>query len=216
MYALVRTLALSAILLGVPPATAQQAPNAEALLAQSITAGLTFERYLELRRMEFTRFDADGNGFLSLADIEVDHARTAAASRAGIVSTFLQADLDGDGAVTADEISQSMEGMITMLPIVDSRKEVGAAIAKHMAADTNGDGRVDGAEMVAAAKQQVSARPLPRNDRFSAMLTLDEDRDGRTSEEEFLKGAESAFRKVDADGDGTASREEVSALKQRN
>jgi Ca2+-binding EF-hand superfamily protein len=205
-----------------PPATAQQPlPNAEALLARSITPSLTLERYLELRRAEFTRLDADGDGFLTLADVEFDRIRSAAGSRASILSTLLQADLDGDGAVTADEISQSIEGMIRMVPIVDQsrpehRKELEAVIAKRMAADTNGDGRVDGAEMVAAAKQQVSAQQSPRNDRFSAMLTLDEDRDGRTSAEEFLGGAARAFRKVDTDGDGNASREEVSAFKQRN
>ena len=82
-----------------------------------------------------------------------------------------------------------------------------------MAPDTNGDGRIDSAEMLAYAEKHA-IRSIG-NPLLWISLTLDENGDGRVTLDEYLKAAEAAFHKVDSDGSGTLSKEEIDAFRKQ-
>jgi hypothetical protein len=116
-------------------------------------------------------------------------------------------------------VADAYEVRIAFLPVDRSRsdfaKQFDAEIDKQMKADANGDKRIDGAEMMAFAKQQPAPNYgwVTTNGMIPVALTFDEDHDGKTTEAEMLKGAEAFFRRIDTDGDGTMSREEVQAFR---
>jgi Ca2+-binding EF-hand superfamily protein len=91
---------------------------AAALLTAAGGIAISAEPYIPRNERFFGRFDADKNGTLSLAEVK---ARTG--------KSFLRADGNGDGTVTAAEIDD-------MLRKAMERRRT--AILKHMDADNNG------------------------------------------------------------------------------
>jgi hypothetical protein len=73
-------------------------------------------------------------------------------------------------------------------------------------ADRNGDGRIEWDEMLAFARQT----PVPPNSVggsiMSTILSMDENRDGSVTREEFDRAIERIFRLVDTDRDDILSR----------
>jgi Ca2+-binding EF-hand superfamily protein len=212
-------LVLAAVtLLSAQGALAQQAaPQPETLLRNSMRPGTTLERYLGQARHEFARLDPDGDGTVTQADADFDRAREAAVHRAAAISNILQTDLNGDGIVTREEVRQTLETRMAMFPVIDQsrpgfREQLDAEIAKLMQPDRNGDGRIDGAEMLAFAKQRLATGTAPATAMIAALAAHPE---GPFIEARFLAAAEAIFRKVDADGDGTVSREEIEAARRR-
>jgi len=213
-------LAIAATLLSGQGASAQPTQRSiDTMLGLRVSPGLTLGRYLEMHRGQFGRLDIDGDGAVTAADEELDRARAAAVNRAAAIHGILQFDLDGDGVVTREEVADAFEVRIAMMPVDRSRpdfkKQFDGEIDKQMKADANGDNRIDGAEMMAFARQQP---PSPygmatSNGMIPVALTLDDDHDGRTTEAELIKGAEAFFRRIDTDGDGTISREENLAFR---
>jgi Ca2+-binding EF-hand superfamily protein len=205
------------------PVSAQQPPmtdaRVEALLLGGLRQGTTLAQFLEWRRKLFAFLDADGDGAVTKADANRQGEQGAAAYRADIIGKILLFDLNADGTITLDEareaqmLSMLRQGIRFAAAQSDSMKKmIDAAVAKTMQADLNGDGRIDGAEMLAFARQHTAAG-MQMSPPMAAALYVDGDGDGRTTLAEFLKSAEAFFRKIDAGGDDVISTEELAAYR---
>jgi Ca2+-binding EF-hand superfamily protein len=82
-------------------------------------------------------------------------------------------------------------------------------------ADRNGDGRIEWDEMLAFARQT----PVPPNSVggsiMSTILSMDENRDGSVTREEFDRAFERILRLVDTDRDDILSKEELDTFRGR-
>jgi Ca2+-binding EF-hand superfamily protein len=200
-------------------ALAQPAPvpaPAEQWLARSIAPGLALSRYLEQRRTEFRSLDFDHDGVLTTADREGFLVRAAASARAISIQQIIEADLDGDGVVTREEVVKAATARAGHAPSEGEalrRKRIDDAVAERMKADLDGNGVIDPAEMIAYAKQSAALmRPNPNVD-LEAALSLAVD--GKTTLAAYEEAAERVFRVVDTDGDGLVSKEEFEAYRRR-
>ena len=92
---------------------AAQAPerqlSPDQVLRGRIQAGATLERYLQGLRTEFLRLDAIVDGVIDSADADLHDAITTAGFRTNASMRFMNADLDGDGAVTEAELRVRLE-----------------------------------------------------------------------------------------------------------
>ena len=221
--ALITLLAALAITLSAPGARAQSAPvpaaSAESLFGRSTKPGETLGQYLDTRRNEFRGFDADGDDAITEADLALHRQIHEAGARASALSTLLQFDLDGDGVITRSEVETSLSGSLMAILIsqeggeasAKARQQMEVAVNQTMASDTNGDGRIDSAEMLAYGEKRAiryTGNPL-----LWVALTLDDDKDGRVTLVEYVKAAEAAFHKVDSDRDNVLSKEEIDAFR---
>jgi len=66
--------------------------------------GLTLDPYLENHRTGFLLLDADADGKITQGDLDLHMQLEAGQQRTYAVNLVLSYDLDGDGAVTEDEI----------------------------------------------------------------------------------------------------------------
>jgi hypothetical protein len=115
----------------------------------------------------------------------------------GGMMDFATLDADGNGQVTAEEITA-------------------AAAARFAAADTDGDGGISAAEMVAAAE---AARVERLNARMAQVVErFDDNGDGVIQITELsarVPGPELALDMLDTDGDGAISAAEFDAMRER-
>ncbi|MEH7829739.1 hypothetical protein [Gemmobacter denitrificans] len=132
---------------------------------------------------EMTRLVAGFGGPAGLTSEGIDRhvAVERAAARANALRDLLSADLDGDGAVSAEE-GQEMN-------LVLSARGRGAWALRQAAADQDGNGTLVGAEIVGFAQAQALDRFSDRRaDGLRAVLAFDADGDGAVSIAELLKG----------------------------
>jgi Ca2+-binding EF-hand superfamily protein len=206
MKTILHLLVVAVAALASSAARGQQPPPFDLTRQFSMTLlpGLTLNGFLDRRRMEFRAADIDGDDAISPADLTRQTELNEALRRANRLSTILRADLDGDGAVSRDELEQFAAAQPSgMFPV-----------AELMRFDRDQDGRLDWSELVAYAQagaaSGASAPPI-----YQAMMALDEDHDGKTTWDEYRRFAERFFQAVDTDHDGTISREEIEANRQR-
>jgi len=221
-----RKLALTvALVLSTQAVSAQSIPlpteSAETLFGRSASPGQTLAQYLERRAAEFLTFDIDGDGVITEADIALHRQLAAAMARSMAIRDLLQFDLDGDGVITRAEVEISLHTTLGLAALLidkkpdELRRQFQVEVDRRMQPDTNGDGRIDGAEILAYARRLANPNAFRGNLLLWVALTTDQDNDGRVTREEYLKAAEAAFRKVDTDGDGTLSKDELDAFRKQ-
>ena len=124
----------------------------------------------------------------------------------GPVIDFAQADADGDGKLTLEEIQA--QGKMRMAE-------------RFALADADGDGVVTSHEMVAALEAQAEAQRKQRMERKVAQMfaRADADEDGGLTLEELTpeepRGGGRMFAMLDTDEDGAISQEEFDAAQQK-
>ena len=73
-----------------------------------IKPGQTLDHYLETLRIDFFRIDADADGKLTPRDVDHHELMKVIQERANAIRVVMRYDLDGDGAVTEDEICRAL------------------------------------------------------------------------------------------------------------
>jgi Ca2+-binding EF-hand superfamily protein len=212
------------------PATAQMPAQQMApsqFLLSRLQAGATLDRYLQAFRTEFLRLDADGNGVVDAADIELHGAVTAAGLRAAGALRIMNADLDGDGVVTEDELRRKLQYDRRMTaaqqsvlpaparPAINPDEQLEQEIRNLMSADTDKDGRVTWNEAIEFAKKQPNFAQAAASVGASARQLLALGGDGNTSISfpSVEAVATAFFKTVDTDGNGTISLDELAAAR---
>jgi Ca2+-binding EF-hand superfamily protein len=200
----------------VPPTARRPAPQANYLLSK-LSANIKLADYLKLMNGEFRWADADANGELSDADGVLLDQIAAASFRALYVIEFWRADLDGDGAVTVDELRRVQtyrfhSASVQPSPGKTIEQTIENQIAEIMAADADHDGRVTYGEALSYAR----SLPYPAYGKLQVRNLMSAVPDGRSTLTlaDFDAAVEKMFRDVDANGDGVVSTDELNAYRQ--
>ncbi len=121
-------------------------------------------------------------------------AGAASANERGERPDFATLDLNGDGALTLEELQAQAE-------------------ARFASIDTDSDGGLSAEELIAAAEGRAADRAAKMIER------LDENGDGILQQDEMPRRggdrADRMFERVDADEDGVISQEEFDSAKER-
>jgi Ca2+-binding EF-hand superfamily protein len=200
------------------PAAAQQMDAAAQTFLNALQPGSTLNAYMERLRQEFRQLDADQDGVLTAADADLHEAVAKAQARATAAMQLLRFDLNRDGAVTADEVRRSLA--------YERRGHGGGAVqgieefvARTMAADKDGDGKVTIAEAMNAVDNPTAENRFTWMYSLSArvrqLLALSPNGNGRVTLADFEAAGAAQFRAADSDNNGTISQEELNAYRQR-
>lgn len=165
----------------------------------------------------------DGGGVASYEMFHWREAATRAQRRSMYLSSLLQKDIDGDGAITKQDLDvyytpATKQKLQTNVGIsVTPTKEQQAEILKKVEEqdfklDTNGDQRITFDEMLQGANRKMEG------EKFSAsaspihpdkMMSLDRNLDGVVTKDEYFEEIAEAYKQVDGNGDGVISQEEI-------
>ena len=230
-FALCNLLGLSQALAQGPLAPSARVPDQqskqvlfdfEMFLAQTLAPGLHYYAFQQKMRLPFDMHDTDRDGAITDTDRQRNRQRFEAMQRAHQIGLMLQADLNSDGVITADELaifaryqSRFMRGEG---PESDVRRaeQVRRMVEGRMRADTNGDGKIDWEETFAYAKKFPTPSPIDFDAPYRGLLSFDADGDGKTTFREYTDAMERRFAAFDTDGDGVISRAEFDAYWQRS
>jgi hypothetical protein len=214
--------------LPVPPPAI---PPATQLFLSDIYPGVTLDGFLQNLRTGFFMIDADIDGKLTQSDLDFHTRIDASHKRASAVNFVMSLDLDGDGAVTEDEIRRAFRYNNRMelgraafntarklpTPGVDGREKlIEDDVRTIMALDADKDGRVVPAE---ASKYSQPGWPLsgrgvlPERTRLALMLATGSTREITMAD--YQAAAVALFNKIDSDGNGIISEQESIDYRQR-
>ncbi|MGI9383627.1 MAG: EF-hand domain-containing protein [Methyloligellaceae bacterium] len=184
-----------------------------------VRAGDTVEAARTKLLRLFAKGDIDGGG-VSSADHKLLEQLWASGRRAGRMVEWLRWDLDGDATVTRQELNayygqkarQPLRSHGVELPPTDEQTKsiLKSLVTKALKADANGDGEITFAEALAAAKVELQERRHRRRSE-APPLSLDPNGDGVLTEAEFGAAADRILGRMDADGDGVFSAQEIKA-----
>lgn len=127
---------------------------------------------------------------------------------------FEQADANGDGAVTLEEMSALRKVLFARFDTngdgLASADEMVAGVKREMfrQLDADGDGTVSESEFLAHAG-------MPGKRGGKMIRRLDDDGDGMLNEAEIAEATEKMFSKLDDDGDGRIERSELEDARSR-
>ena len=206
--------------------TASLEPQATIYLLGRLSGGTTLDRYLQSLRGEFARADADGNGTVDATDIDFHNAMNSASLRAMTALRIMNADLDGDGVVTENELRQRMSyerRLNAVMSNVGPRPGVPSAaerlekeIKNFLTADADKDGRITWNEAIEYVKKQPNyARTVASGTGSPGrqLLALAPQGKSAIALPELEAAATAFFRSVDADGNGTISLDELDTVR---
>lgn len=202
-----------AALAGLAPAIAQSAPTtAPQAKAAQVAKPLTRAEVAQKAQQHFTKLDANKDGFLTKAEADAAahavHERVEQRMDKRGDAMFVRFDANKDGKVTraeADAVFAARKG---------ARKDAKAAPSWDKFAgrlDTNKDGVISNAEFDAGqAKfaQRVAESGSKRGLAGNMFAAADSNKDGKVSLAEATATATAQFDKVDANKDGTLTRDE--------
>jgi Ca2+-binding EF-hand superfamily protein len=231
----VRAVLLLAMLLGGSNAALSQQPAPQPpaiapglqLLLSRIKPGQTLDRYLENLRIDFFRIDADADGRLTQRDVDHHEMMRVIQERANAMLVVMRYDLDGDGAVTEDEIRRAMkydlrselaQAAVNLTgkppaPTAEAlAKQIESNVRSIMALDSDNDGKVvssDAPKLFQRTPRSAAVSQYGESGRARQALTLDTSSKGEVTLADYQGAGEALFRKIDADNDGTISQQEL-------
>jgi len=204
------------LLSGPDAGRAASTPSFDSIYGRRLMVGTTEERYIDMLHTYFNSQDANGDGVLTSADVEVQTQMLAAEQRAQQLQQLFRKDLNGDGVITGAELRQyyRQERVRFHRPNDDLAEEARQALQLQsvMAADKNLDGRVTLKEAYdfALSRQNLSAPRLPFYlDGFAPAKKTG----GGVAWESVRATALSFFASIDKDHDHTLSAAEVNAVR---
>jgi hypothetical protein len=170
-------------------------PSQRRLLPQSRSRRRSIRQgVISHARQEFRGSDIDIDGTVSQADARIQDETWPTGVWRPLLEELARYDLDFDGIVTRDEILMGVSRRIRRHAYIfpsggDSEESLERRIEQDVVrlarADRNGDGRIEWDEMLAFARQT----PVPPNSVggsiMSTILSMDENRDGSATGEEF-------------------------------
>jgi Ca2+-binding EF-hand superfamily protein len=165
-----------------------------------------FKRHLPFAAVIGLSLGAPALGTAALAQPAAKPAGTAptrAALAKNIDANFKAVDTNGDGVLSAAELTAAeSKGMQQRLTAVRAKIE-----AEFGKLDTNKDGMLSKAEFMAAAPQSAG------NPNGAALLTqLDKNKDGKVTPDEYRAPVLARFDKIDTNHDGVISPTERQAV----
>ncbi len=191
-----------------------------------IRSGYTVEYAKKQLLAVFSSVDVNGGG-VTEDDYKLKEQMGEASSRAYAMLKWLQKDLDGNGEVTREEVEifnkakagrpvyhQGIRLDLTEDQVAQILKKL---VDKSMIDDSNEDGKIDFSEAAAAAKKKYKGKYSHSRSRYYQLrysrkvpLSLDADKDGSVSKEEYEKAITRILSEADENKDGIFSREEAS------
>ncbi len=196
------------------PTPPTNAPSAAQFAQDTLASLLTTQQTqgppssAEIASQVIGAVDTDGDGSLSLDEIEKALGQDTASGTDGLSQAFGQLDANGDGKLSQDELATAIDNQKASAPQhhhhhhhhAGGAQASGGDLASSLLgqADTNGDGALS-ADEIASALGTSSSDSLTQ-----AIASLDKDGDGKLDSSE-LASAFDAFRTAHQAQNGAAS-----------
>lgn len=172
--------------------------------------GATLESYFVRLSHDFRQLDADLDGKITQRDIDLHAVMEGVILRTFALQFVMRNDLDGDGAVTEEEIRRAM-GYYLRTAARAPQKEIDDNVRSSMALDTDKDGKVS---VIEAGK--FTYPEMRRNlgspgepERARRALTLESRTKGEITLQDYEAAGGALFGKVDTDQNGKISPQEL-------